>query len=77
VLSVTLPWTSDEFESTRELMGNNYWKYGTEANRKELEAIMRYVFEQGLVKRQITFEELFDPTTLELKEDLGDTLETE
>ena len=77
VLSVTLPWTSEEFESTRELMGNNYWKYGIEANRKELEAIMRYVFEQGLVKRQITFEELFDPTTLELKEDLGDTLETE
>ena len=47
---------------------NNYWKYGIEANRKELEAIMRYVYEQGLVKRQIIFEELFDPTTLELKE---------
>ncbi len=70
VSTVTLPWTSDEFESTRKLMGNNYWKYGIEANRKELESIMRYVFEQGLVKRQITFEELFDPTTLELKEDL-------
>ena len=70
VLRVTLPWTSDEFESTRELMGNNYWKYGIEANRKELESIMRYVFEQGLVKRHILFEELFDSTTLELKEDL-------
>lgn len=70
VSSVTLPWTSDEFESTRKLMGINYWKYGIEANRKELESIMRYVFEQGLVKRQITFEELFDSTTLKLKEDL-------
>ena len=33
---VTLPWASDEFESTREIMGDNYWKYGIEANRKEL-----------------------------------------
>ena len=70
VSTVTLPWASDEFESTRELMGINYWKYGIEANRKELESVMRYVFEQGLVKRQIEFEELFYPTTLELKEDL-------
>ncbi len=61
---VTLP-----FESTRDLMGTNYWKYGVEANRKELESIMRYVFEQGLVKRQIGFEEMFDPSTLALEED--------
>ncbi len=49
-------------------MGTNYWKYGIEANRKELETVMRYAYEQGLVKRQITFDELFDPTTLELEE---------
>jgi hypothetical protein len=30
---------------------------------------MRYVYEQGLVKRQITFEELFVPSTLELEEE--------
>ncbi len=65
---VTLPWAAEEFESTRDLMGTNYWKYGVEANRKELESIMRYVFEQGLVKRQIGFEELFDPSTLALEE---------
>ena len=69
VSRVTLPWVVDEFESTQYIMGTNYWKYGIEENRKELEAIMRYVYEQGLVKRQITFDELFDPTTLELKEE--------
>ena len=69
-LKVTLPWVTQEFEDTRKLMGKNYWKYGIEANRKELESIMRYVYEQGLVKRQITFEELFVPSTLELKEDV-------
>jgi 4,5-dihydroxyphthalate decarboxylase len=66
---VTLPWAFEEFNRTRELMGTNYWKYGVEANRKELESIMRYVFEQGLVKRQIGFEEMFDPSTLALEED--------
>ena len=70
VMRVTLPWTIDEYESTQNIMGDNYWKYGIEQNRKELEVLMRYVYEQGLVKRQIEFEQLFDPTTLELKEDL-------
>ena len=50
-------------------MGDNYWKYGIEANRKELESIMRYVYEQGLVKRKIEFEELFDDSTLKIEED--------
>ncbi len=68
-LKVTLPWVTQEFEDTRRLMGENFWKYGIDANRKELESIMRYVYEQGLVKHQIKFEELFDTSTLELKED--------
>jgi 4,5-dihydroxyphthalate decarboxylase len=68
VVRTSLPWAKDEYESTRDIMGDNYWKYGIEANRKELEAIMQYVYEQGLVKRQITFEELFAPSTLTLVE---------
>lgn len=68
VVRTSLPWAKDEYQSTVEIMGDNYWKYGIEANRKELEAIMRYVYEQGLVKRQIGFEELFDPSVIELKE---------
>ncbi len=68
VMRVTLPWTLDEYESTRNIMGDNYWKYGIESNRKELEVLMRYVYEQGLVKHQIKFEELFAPSTLNLQE---------
>jgi len=68
VVRTSLPWTKDEYESTVEIMGDNYWKYGIEDNRKELEAIMRYVYEQGLVQRQIPFEELFDASSLSLKE---------
>jgi 4,5-dihydroxyphthalate decarboxylase len=68
VVRTTLPWTKDEYENTVDIMGDNYWKYGIEANRKELESIMRYVFEQGLVKKQITFEEMFDPESLKFTE---------
>jgi 4,5-dihydroxyphthalate decarboxylase len=68
-LKVTLPWVTQEFRNTRKLMGRNFWKYGIEANHKELELIMRYVYEQGLVKRRLKFEELFHSSTLELKED--------
>jgi 4,5-dihydroxyphthalate decarboxylase len=67
-LKVTLPWVTQEFEDSRKLMGKNYWPYGIEANRKELELVMRYTHEQGLVKRRLKFEELFHPSTLELKE---------
>ena len=68
-LKVTLPWVTQEFEDTRKLMGENFWSYGIEPNRKELELVMRYTHEQGLVKRRLNFEELFHPSTLELKED--------
>jgi 4,5-dihydroxyphthalate decarboxylase len=68
-LKVTLPWVTEELEDTRTLMGKNFWTYGIGANRKELELVMRYVYEQGLVKRRLKFEELFHPSTLELKED--------
>ena len=70
VSRVTLPWVFDEFENTRNIMGTNYWKYGLEPNRKELEAVMRYVYEQGLVKSQITYLEMFHASTFDLKEDL-------
>jgi 4,5-dihydroxyphthalate decarboxylase len=65
---VTLPWVTQEFEETRALMGDNFWPYGIEANRKELELVTRYTHEQGLAKRRVEVEELFHPSTLELSE---------
>ena len=66
VLKTSLPWVKEEYEQTTKLMGKDYWRYGIEANRKELEAIMRYIFEQGLVKEYGEFEEMFHPDTLNL-----------
>jgi len=64
-LKVSLPWVTQEFENTRKLMGRDYWPYGIERNRKELELVMRYVHEQGLVKRRLEFEEVFHPSLME------------
>lgn len=68
-LKVSLPWVNQEFEDTRRLMGENYWPYGLETNRKELELVMRYTYDQGLVKSHLGYEELFDPSTLTLVEE--------
>ena len=67
-LKVTLPWVTQDFEDTRMLMGKNFWPYGIEANRRELELIVRYSHDQGLLKRRVKFEEVFHGSTLELKE---------
>jgi 4,5-dihydroxyphthalate decarboxylase len=64
----SLPWLEQEFAETRALMGDNYWSYGIEGNRKTLDALFQYSHEQGLTSRQLTIEELFHPSTLELTE---------
>jgi 4,5-dihydroxyphthalate decarboxylase len=64
----SLPWYAQEFEETRKLMGKNYYSYGIEQNRKTLEAMFRYSFEQGLCSRELKIEELFEPSSLALSE---------
>ena len=64
VLRTTLPWAMDEYEDTVKLMGVDYWRYGIESNRKELELVMRYTYEQGLVKKKMDFEQMFHPSML-------------
>jgi 4,5-dihydroxyphthalate decarboxylase len=49
-------------------MGENYWPYGVEANRKALEALFEYSYEQGLTERRLGVEEIFHPSTLRLEE---------
>jgi 4,5-dihydroxyphthalate decarboxylase len=64
----SLPWFAQEFEETKKIMGDNYWPYGIEPNRKTLESIFRYSFEQGLAKKHLSVEELFLASSLKLEE---------
>jgi 4,5-dihydroxyphthalate decarboxylase len=66
--TISLPWVGKEIEETRALMGENYWPYGIESNRKALETLFRYSYQQGLCSRELTIEELFEPSSLRLTE---------
>ncbi|MGI9556896.1 MAG: hypothetical protein ACR2N5_03040 [Solirubrobacterales bacterium] len=50
-------------------MGESFWPYGIEPNRAALAEILEYSYEQGLAKRRVTVEEMFDPSTLSLAEE--------
>ena len=64
-----LPWYGQELRNTRALMGKNFYSYGlNKANRKTLETLFRYSFEQGLSSRQLTIDELFLPPSDEFRE---------
>ncbi len=64
-LKFMLPWLLRHVEETRQVMGEDFWPYGLEANRHTLETFLRYSFEQGLSARQLAPEELFAPESLE------------
>ena len=65
VLRISLPWTSAEYDATKELMSADYWPYGLAANENNLETLNRYLFEQGLIKQTLKLTELFAQETLE------------
>ena len=65
ILRVSLPWTSAEYEETRDLMTADYWPYGLAINRVNLETLHGYLYEQGLIKQKLDLNDLFARETLE------------
>lgn len=63
-LPIALPFLVQHAEETIELMGDDYWPYGVEANRANLEAFLRYSHRQGLIPSQPKIEDLFPASTL-------------
>ena len=65
---VPLAWVRTAVEEQQDILGPDPWQYGlTDANRKNLETIQRYVHQQGMVGKLRPLEQLFDDT------DLGDS----
>jgi 4,5-dihydroxyphthalate decarboxylase len=64
-LKIGLPWVGAELEATEAAMGADFWPYGVEPNRKTLEAMARYSYQQHLSVRQLAVDEMFATTTLE------------
>jgi 4,5-dihydroxyphthalate decarboxylase len=64
--SLMLPLVTEHHHEIKKLMGEDYWPYGIEKNRKALETFLRYHHEQGLSKKVWTPEEIFAEETLRL-----------
>jgi 4,5-dihydroxyphthalate decarboxylase len=65
-LTVTLPFLEAETLDTVALMGNDFWRYGVHENKAEIDALIGYAYEQGLIDRRLAPEELFAPSMFEL-----------
>jgi 4,5-dihydroxyphthalate decarboxylase len=57
-----LPAVMDE---TTRVFGKDFWPYGVAANRRTLEKLVSYAFQQGLTPRPLSIEELFDESVLD------------
>ncbi|MGH6782778.1 MAG: ABC transporter substrate-binding protein, partial [Sphingomonadaceae bacterium] len=57
--TVMLPWQEAALRQTEEIMGKDYWPYGIEPNRKAIEAVARYSWDQGLTDRQLSIPDIF------------------
>jgi len=65
-LMVTLPWLEAETNETAAIMGDDFWRYGVDENRPEIDALTQYAHEQGLIDRKPSIEELFHPATFDI-----------
>jgi hypothetical protein len=63
-MNTMFPWFSDLINEDRAVLGEDWWPYGIEANRKSIEAVLRYHFEQGITARRFTIDDVFVPELL-------------
>jgi 4,5-dihydroxyphthalate decarboxylase len=56
-----VPWAPANAQRAQELIGEDFWPYGIEPNRRTLERFLAFAFEQGVCARELTPTELFVP----------------
>jgi 4,5-dihydroxyphthalate decarboxylase len=62
---VTLPFVEEHLVEARKLMGEDFWSYGVQPNRKVLDYFLGQHHAQGLSSRRVSVDELFHPGTYE------------
>ena len=60
----SLPLMRGALDETMELFGDDPWPYGLERNRPEVDRFLEYASAQGLTRRRLSPEELFDEGSL-------------
>ena len=62
-LNITLPWIDVFQEQVQDFMGTDYWRYGINECRDEIETLIGYSWEQGLLARKLSIDDIFHPST--------------
>ena len=57
--SAMIPFLPAVMDETVRGFGDDYWSYGMEQNRRDLERLVTYAHQQGLTPRLLAIEELF------------------
>jgi 4,5-dihydroxyphthalate decarboxylase len=60
-----LVWVKELMREQEAIFGSDPWPYNLEENRKDLEAVVRYEYEQGMIKKRPKIEDLFFPASLQ------------
>jgi len=61
-LATMLPWQQADIEEMRGLFADgDPWPYGIEKNRPTLNALLDYLFQQGMSSRRLAIDDLFAP----------------
>ena len=60
-LRYMLPWLMDDVDEIDEVFAGDPWPYGIEPNRPTLEALIRYLHDQGMIAAPLAVEDVFEP----------------
>jgi 4,5-dihydroxyphthalate decarboxylase len=60
-----LVWVKELMQEQEAVFGPDPWPYGLEGNRKALQAVVRYEYEQGMIGKKPAIEDLFFPPSLQ------------
>ncbi|HLG70244.1 MAG TPA: hypothetical protein VK009_07455 [Chloroflexota bacterium] len=58
---LTISWAAALMAEQRALMGEHYWPYNVEDNRRSLDAVMEFAHQQGLTPTKFNFMDFFVP----------------
>ena len=64
-MELMFPWFNQFMEADTDVLGEDWWPYGIAANRKAIEAVLRYHYEQGVTSRPFSMEDIFLPELLD------------
>lgn len=63
---LTISWAAVNLAEQRELMGEHYWPYNIDDNRRSLDAMLEYSHQQGITKSKLDLDSFFDPAAAAL-----------